>query len=161
MELGRTDWSICVLRAFLRVKNSVGSNPKITNFELLRTLEVELRTLSNPGSPTKTELRTHPNPPKMPNSEPTNWVRPNTNQFPCYFISKVWSVEFLQKIPDEFAFRFFFNLVFLFTFLEPQPWASDYGSPMTIYFLTFKQKYFVVQVHKNSFSHMMKSRGFS
>ena len=38
------------------VKTSVGSNPKITNFELLRTLEVELRTLLNPGSPTKTEL---------------------------------------------------------------------------------------------------------
>ena len=54
------------------VHSSVGSNPKITNFELLRTLEVELRTLSNPGLPTKTELRTHPNPPKIPNSEPTN-----------------------------------------------------------------------------------------
>ena len=59
-------------------ETSVGSNPKITNFELLRTLEVELRTLSNPGLPTKTELRTHPNPPKILNSEPTNWVRPNT-----------------------------------------------------------------------------------
>ena len=51
---------------------SVGSNPKIMNSELLQTLEVELRTLSNPGLPTKTELRTHPNPPKIQNSEPTN-----------------------------------------------------------------------------------------
>ena len=57
---------------YLGIGTSVGSNPKITNFELLRTLEVELRTLPNPGSPTKTELRTHPNPPKIPNSEPTN-----------------------------------------------------------------------------------------
>ena len=51
---------------------SVGSNPKVTNSELLRTLEVELRTLPNPSSPTKIELRTHPNPTKIPNSEPTN-----------------------------------------------------------------------------------------
>ena len=68
-----------------KIPNSEPTNPtvlnileKSMNFELLRTLEVELRTLPNPGSPTKTELRTHPNPPKIPNSEPTNWIRPNT-----------------------------------------------------------------------------------
>ena len=62
---------------------SVGSNPKVTSSELFRTLEVELRTLPNPSSPTKTELRTHPNPPKILNSEPTNWVRPNTIYYYC------------------------------------------------------------------------------
>ena len=70
---------------YISLETSVGSNPKITNFELLRTLEVELRTLSNPGLPTKTELQTHPNPPKIPNSEPTNWVRPNTKMYLKFF----------------------------------------------------------------------------
>ena len=40
---------------------SVGSNPNIPNFELLWTWQVELRTHSNPGSLTKTELRTYSN----------------------------------------------------------------------------------------------------
>ena len=45
------------------VENSVGSN--ISNFELLRTWEAELRTLSNPGLSTKNELRTLLNPCKL------------------------------------------------------------------------------------------------
>ena len=43
---------------------SVGSNPTITNFELLRTSQGEQRTHPNPGSSIKTELRTHSNPSK-------------------------------------------------------------------------------------------------
>ena len=42
---------------------SIGSNPNNTmNFELLRTWQVKLRTHSNPGSSSKTELQTHSNP---------------------------------------------------------------------------------------------------
>ena len=40
---------------------SVRLNPNVTNFEQLRTWQVELRTHSNPGSSTKPELRTPPN----------------------------------------------------------------------------------------------------
>ena len=53
------------------IQISVGLNPKIMTFEQLPTLEVELWTHSNPDLPTNTELRTHPNPPKISNSEPT------------------------------------------------------------------------------------------
>ena len=53
---------------------SVGSNPNITNFKLLRTSQVELQTHSNPGSSTKTKLRT---PSKSLNFEP---VQPETSQ---------------------------------------------------------------------------------
>ena len=59
---------------------SVGLNSEITNFELLWTIEAELQTLSNLGLPTKMELQTHPNPPKIQNSEPANWIWPNTNK---------------------------------------------------------------------------------
>ena len=48
---------------------SIGSNPNIMNFELLRTWQAELRTHSNPGSFTKTELRTLSNPSKCLNFE--------------------------------------------------------------------------------------------
>ena len=40
------------------IRISVGSNPKISNFELLRTLEVELRTQPNPCQNLLAELRT-------------------------------------------------------------------------------------------------------
>ena len=53
--------------ALEEMKNSVGSNPNITNFEPLQIRQVELRTHSNPGSSTKTELRTLANPSKKPN----------------------------------------------------------------------------------------------
>ena len=49
--------------------------------------KIELQTLPNPGSYTKTKAQTHSNTPKIPNFEPTNWVPPNTkgdieNPFP-------------------------------------------------------------------------------
>ena len=64
----------------LLIMVSVGLNSEITNFELLWTIEAELQTLSNLGLPTKMELQTHPNPPKIQNSEPANWIWPNTNK---------------------------------------------------------------------------------
>ena len=50
--------------------------------------KTELWTLPNPGSSTQIELQTHPNPPKIPNFEPTNWVRPNTNSGPILGFGK-------------------------------------------------------------------------
>ena len=63
----------------------------------------ELRTLPNPGLPTKTELQTHPNPPKIPNSEHTNWVWTNTIRNPANFflqnlvMSSIFNVDYHGK----------------------------------------------------------------
>ena len=43
--------------------------------------KTKLQTLANPGSSTEIELRTRPNPPKILNFEPMNWVRPNANTY--------------------------------------------------------------------------------
>ena len=58
-------------------EHSVEPNPQ--------TGKVRLVPFPNPGSSTNIELRTSvvipgtdPNPPKIPNFKPTNWVRPNT-----------------------------------------------------------------------------------
>ena len=58
--------------------------------------KTELQTLLNPGSFTKTQLQTHPNPPKIQNSKPMNWViKPNTS---CLITPKAlcWTVKLPQ-----------------------------------------------------------------
>ena len=58
--------------------------------------------------PTKNELRTLPTPPKIPNSEPTNWVRPNTimNCLIPWYLGHVMEIQ--SEIPSSYHLGFGF-----------------------------------------------------
>ena len=82
-------------------RTSVGSNPNITNFELLQTWQVELQTYSNPGSSTKTKLQTL----SKPSKKPKPWTclaryGPNPGPHPEKLNYEVWTHSNTPKMQN-------------------------------------------------------------